>query len=93
MLIEINNSSLPESGSRAGSLETCKKVARLCREYGVSITIGSDAHSCFQIGKFEHAHKLLMEVEMPEELIMNTKSGKILRYLKNKGKLEDLQLD
>ncbi|MCM0651052.1 phosphatase [Clostridium swellfunianum] len=93
VLIEINNSSLPESGSRAGSLETCKKVARLCREYGVSITIGSDAHSCFQIGKFEHAHKLLMEVEMPEELIMNTKSGKILRYLKNKGKLEDLQLD
>jgi putative hydrolase len=90
VLIEINNSSLPENGSRSGSLHICKKVAALCKEYGVKVTIGSDAHSCFQIGRFQYAHKLLMEIGMPEELIMNTESSKILRYLKNKGKLEDL---
>lgn len=93
VLIEINNSSLPENGSRAGSLDICTKVAKLCKEYGVKVTIGSDAHSCFQIGRFEHAHKLLVNVGMPQELIMNTESDKILRYLKNKGKLEDLKLD
>ncbi len=93
VLIEINNSSLPENGSRTGSLKICTKVARLCKEYGVKITIGSDAHTCFQIGKFDDAHKMLMEVGMPEELIMNTESSKIIKYLKNKGKLEDLQLD
>jgi putative hydrolase len=93
VLIEINNSSLPVNGSRSGSLHICKKVAALCKEYGVKVTLGSDAHSCFQIGRFQDAHKLLMEIGMPQELIMNTESSKILRYLKNKGKLEDLQLD
>ena len=93
VLIEINNSSLPEKGSRVGSLELCTKVARLCKEYGVKVTIGSDAHICFQIGRFQHAHRVLMEVGMPQELIMNTESSKILEYLKNKGKLEDLKLD
>jgi putative hydrolase len=93
VLIEINNSSLPENGSRSGSLHICKKVARLCKDYGVKITIGSDAHCCFQIGRFEDAHKLLMDINMPQELIMNTESSKILKYLKNKGKLRELQLD
>jgi putative hydrolase len=93
VLIEINNSSLPENGSRVGSLDICTKVARLCKEYGVKIAIGSDAHICFQIGKFDDAHKMLMEIGMPQELIMNTESSKILKYLKNKGKLKDLKLD
>lgn len=93
VLIEINNSSLPENGSRAGSIDNCAKIARLCAEYEVSITIGSDAHSCFQIGRFEHAHKLLMDAGMPEQLIMNTSAAKILHYLKNKGKLMDIKLD
>jgi putative hydrolase len=93
VLIEINNSSLPENGSRIGSLDICTKVARLCKEYGVKIAIGSDAHICFQIGKFDDAHKMLMEIGMPQELIMNTESSKILKYLKNKGKLKDLKLD
>jgi putative hydrolase len=92
-LIEINNSSLPENGSRIGSLDICTKVARLCKEYGVKVAIGSDAHICFQIGKFDDAHKMLMEIGMPQELIMNTESSKILKYLKNKGKLKDLKLD
>jgi putative hydrolase len=93
VLIEINNSSLPINGSRSGSFDICKKVASLCKYYGAKISIGSDAHSCFQIGGFEDAHKMLMEIGMPEELIMNTKEDKILRYLKNKGKLKDLKLD
>jgi putative hydrolase len=93
VLIEINNSSLPENGSRAGSIHVCKRVAALCKEYGVKIVLGSDAHSCLQIGKFDEAHKLITEVGMPEELIMNTEAGKILRYLKNKGKLMDLNVD
>jgi putative hydrolase len=93
VLIEINNSSLPENGSRIGSLDICTKVARLCKEYGVKVAIGSDAHICFQIGKFDDAHKMLMGIGMPQELIMNTESSKILKYLKNKGKLKDLKLD
>jgi putative hydrolase len=36
---------------------------------------------------------MLMDIGMPQELIMNTESSKILKYLKNKGKLKDLKLD
>lgn len=93
VLIEINNSSLKKGGSREGSIETCTKVARLCKEYGVKVVLGSDAHSCFQLGRFDEAHKMLTEVGMPEELIMNTHKEKILKYLKKKGKLADLKLD
>lgn len=95
VLIEINNSSLipgPE-GSRRGSLPICTKVAKLCKEYKTKIVIGSDAHSAFNIGKFEYAHKLLTETLMPEELIMNTESRKLIEYLKNKGKLVNFKLD
>lgn len=93
VLIEINNSSLAPNGSRKGSVETCTKVAKLCKEYKVKVIIGSDAHFCYQIGKFESAHKMLMEVGMPEELIMNTNTSKVLSYLRNKGKLPYLNLD
>lgn len=94
VLIEINNSSLQkQGGSRKGSSEICKKVAKLCKSCGVQIVIGSDAHCCFQIGDFKDAHGLLTEVEMPEELIINTDPGKVLSYLKNKGKLQGLSLD
>ncbi|ERI94356.1 putative hydrolase [Clostridiales bacterium oral taxon 876 str. F0540] len=93
VLIEINNSSLPENGSRAGSIDNCIKIAQLCKEYNARITIGSDAHCCFQIGRFEEADKLLRDVDFPEDLIINTDNSKIIKYLKNKGKLADLKLD
>lgn len=93
VLIEINNSSLGKNASRAGSFEICTKIAKLCKEQGVMVAIGSDAHCCFQIGKFDAAHEMLMDVGMPQELIMNTEGSKIIKYLKNKGKLEDINLD
>jgi len=90
ILIEINNGSF---GSRKGSKENCITIASLCKQYGTKIVLGSDAHTCFQIGKFDNADKLLTEIGMPEELIMNTEPEKIIKYLKNKGKLLDISLD
>ncbi|ENK1244335.1 phosphatase [Clostridium sporogenes] len=90
VLIEINNGSFV---SRKGCEETCKKVANLCKKHKVNIIVGSDSHVCFQIGRFPKADKMLEEVGMPEELVMNNEENKILKYLKNKGKLKDLNLD
>ena len=90
VLIEINNGSFL---SRQGSEEQCKQTALLCKEYGVKVILGSDAHTCFQIGKFPKAEKILMDINMPEELIMNTNSEKLIVFLENKGKLTDLSLD
>jgi Histidinol phosphatase and related hydrolases of the PHP family len=90
ILIEINNGSF---GSRSGSEENCIKIADLCKKYGVNIVLGSDAHTCFQIGKFPKAEQILKVVNIPDELIMNTDEFKIVKYLKKKGKLSDINLD
>jgi putative hydrolase len=90
VLIEINNSSFM---SRPGSEDNCRKIAALCREYKVNVIIGSDAHTCFHIGKFDYARNMLKSVGMPEDFIMNNERDKILGYLKNKGKLNDINLD
>jgi putative hydrolase len=90
VLIEINNGSF---SSRRGSEKNCMRIATLCKEYGVNIVLGSDAHTCFHIGKFLQAENMLKDMEMPEELIMNRNSEKLIGFLKNKGKLKDLTLD
>lgn len=88
IIIELNNSSL--LGSRKGSEGNCENIALLCKEYGVKIIIGSDAHTCFQIGEFNLVHKLLEKISMPEELIMNNDEFKLLNYLKKRGKIKEL---
>jgi len=90
ILIEINNGSF---GSRVGSEENCTEIANLCKKHEVNIVLGSDAHTCFHIGRFPKAEKILKDVGIPDELIMNTDEFKIIKYLKKKGKLDDINLD
>lgn len=71
---------------RKGSDVICKKIALLCKEYGVKIVVSSDAHSCFAIGGFNDAGKLMKEINMPESLIMNTSKDNILNFLRERGK-------
>lgn len=89
ILIEINNSSFR---SRPGSRENCVKIAELCKSYKTKVILGSDAHICFDIGEFSYAESILDSVNMPEDLIMNTDENKLIRYLKGKGKLQDIKL-
>lgn len=87
-IIELNNSSF--ISSRVGSDSNCIKIAKLCKEYGVRVVANSDAHYCGNIGKFKEVRAVLREIDMPEELIINTDYKGILIYLKSKGKLEGL---
>ncbi len=82
ILIEINNSSF--AGSRAGSSENCKKIALLCKEYGVKIIMSSDAHYCEQVGNFKEAGKMLKEISMPGELIINKSKHEFLDFLEER---------
>lgn len=84
ILIEINNSSF--ISSRVGSEKTCTKIARLCKEYGVKIILNSDSHFCYQIGNFDAALKILQQIDMPEELIINRNKAEFLDFLRSKGK-------
>lgn len=83
ILIEINNKSF---GKRKGSDIVCKKIALLCKEYGVKVIVSSDAHSCFTIANFTESKKILKEIAMPESLILNTSKEKILNFLRERGK-------
>lgn len=80
ILIEINNSSFTKS--RIGSEETCIKIAKLCKEFGARIIVNSDAHFCYSIGDFAVAEKMLTEIGMPEELIINTNKERLMNFFK-----------
>ena len=44
MLLELNNTSLNPDGPRQGAFENDVKMLNICKELGVCISIGSDAH-------------------------------------------------
>ena len=87
VLIEINNSSF--TTSRIGSLENCKKIAQLCKEYGNMIIINSDAHFCTKIGEFSEAVSMLESIDFPESKIINSDPDMLLDMLRKKGKKID----
>ena len=84
ILIELNNSSLVTS--RKGSDKNCTKIVKLCKEFGQKIIVNSDAHFCFSIGNFSVAEQTLKDIDMPEELIINTNSEMLIDFLREKGK-------
>ncbi|AWI06246.1 phosphatase [Clostridium drakei] len=84
ILIEINNSSF--ISSRIGSEKNCSKIASLCKEHGVKIILNSDSHFAYRIGGFDAAIKVLKQIDMPEELIINKSKEDFLDFLRAKGK-------
>jgi len=84
ILIELNNSSFVSS--RLGSDVNCTKIVKLCKEFGQRIIVNSDAHFCYSIGNFSVAEKILKNVDMPEELIINTNRAMLIDFLREKGK-------
>jgi len=81
--IEINNNSFTV---RYGCEENCLNFALECKKQGVKIVCGSDAHISFDVGKFDEVYTLLERIDMPEELIMNTKASNFIEYINNKRK-------
>ncbi|AKA67314.1 phosphatase [Clostridium scatologenes] len=84
ILIEINNSSF--ISSRIGSEKNCSRIASLCKEHGVKIILNSDSHFAYRIGGFDAAIKVLKQIDMPEELIINKSKEDFLDFLRAKGK-------
>lgn len=91
VIIEINNSSFVNS--RKGSKVRCIEVARLCKKHKLMIIVNSDAHFATDVGSFDVAIKCLEEIEFPNEYIFNTQPKEFLKYLKQKGKIKDIDID
>ncbi len=77
-MLEINNHSFYV---RTGSEANCREFARTCRDLGVRIVCGSDSHISFGVGRFENVYKILEEVNMPEELVLNASIERFDAYL------------
>ncbi|MDO5521739.1 MAG: phosphatase [bacterium] len=84
VLLELNNSSLNPNGFRLNARDNDIEMLKLCKEYGVSITLGSDAHFSTDIANYNYAFDVLNEVDFPEELIANTDVEKFLTLLRRK---------
>ncbi len=84
VLLELNNGSLNPSGFRLNAKPNDLKMLKLCKQYGVPITLGSDAHIFTDIAKYNFALDVISEAEFPEELIANTSVDKFLAFLRKK---------
>lgn len=79
-LLELNNSSLKPNSPRTGARENDIAMLSLCKEHGVCICLGSDAHVEEDICNFDYAEELLKEVSFPDELIVNLNMERFLKY-------------
>jgi len=84
-LLEVNDGSF-RSRSRVGSYKSCYEIVRLCIKHEVPIIVGSDSHFSFDVGHFDNATKLLKDINMPNELIINLSTENIKEYLQKKGR-------
>ncbi|MDD4568543.1 MAG: phosphatase [Tepidanaerobacteraceae bacterium] len=82
--IEINNSSF--TVSRRGSRENCVLIAKKAASIGAKISLGSDAHICFDVGNFIEAQEIINDSGISEENILNTSMEKVVDFLKSKGR-------
>lgn len=85
-LIEINNSSLKPKSFRKGSMDNCCKILKECRNQGATISIGSDAHISYDIGNFSTVEEMLEELNVPEDMVINTSVERLKSFLKKTSK-------
>ena len=81
-VIEINENTF---AVRRDSLDNCRRIAALCRRYGVRVTLDSDAHYHAAVGRVSNCRRLLQEVEFPEELVINGSREAFAAYCREKG--------
>lgn len=82
VLLELNNSSLNPAGARKNARDNDIELLKYCKQYGVSIIIGSDAHTESDVGRYDLVMPLIKEVDFPEELIINRDVSELKKYLR-----------
>lgn len=80
-LLEINNTSFRPARGLVKAHDNNLQILRLCRQQGVPVILGSDAHISFSIADYGYLYPLLEETQFPDELIMNYDTERFLTYL------------
>lgn len=82
--LEVNNSSLSPNSFRPNARENAMIYLSLCKEQGVPIIYGSDAHVCYDVANFTFAKEVTDAVAFPNELIINYNQDLIEEYILGK---------
>ena len=80
-LLEVNNSSMRPGGHRENTAENIKTMLKLCKQYGVPVTTGSDSHVDLDVGKFSYVESVMKECDFPEELVVTTSLEKLKPFM------------
>lgn len=80
-LLEINNSSLSPNSYRKGGEAIVKQILEECKKQAMPVILGSDSHFCTDVGNFEYIIPMLEEVNMPDELIINTSVEEFKKFI------------
>lgn len=81
--LELNNSSFTHS--RPGSEPNCRAIAAAVKAAGGMLSFGSDSHTAFTLGNFEHCLRIAREVDFPEERVLNVTPRRLLNFLEMRG--------
>lgn len=77
--LEINNSSF--TTSRPGSEPNCLAIAEAVGKAGGRLAFGSDSHTSFTLGDFEHCQRVARAVDFPDERVLNVSPRRLLDFL------------
>lgn len=67
------------------SREKLRKLALLCAQEGVKISVGSDAHFATQVGDFGKMINFFQEIDFPEKLIINKTKEDFKKHILQKS--------
>lgn len=82
--LEVNNSSFVHS--RKGSHTTCSEIIKMAKKYDAPMSIGSDAHIAYDVGRFDKAIEMLVSNGYPTERIINRTIDSLFDYLESKNR-------
>ena len=80
-LLELNNSSMRQNSFRKDTRKNDAIMLDLCKQYGVPVTTGSEAHVDADVGNFCNVREVLEYCNFPEELVVTTDIEKLKPFL------------
>ncbi len=83
-IIEFNAHSLDK-----GEEHNTRNLLKACKKYGATIAVNSDAHFYSTLGRFDECIKILEEIGIGEEQIINTNYEKVKEYIDKKMKIKE----
>lgn len=79
ILLEVNESSLAQDN--CGNRERMKYWVEMAKKNGNEIVLGTDAHYCDEVGRFDNVIAFLNEIGYPKSLIINCNEERIKAFI------------